>query len=111
MSDVERAFVWDHSPYKGSEKLLHLKMADLANDTHGRRLWIGDRTLAEKASCDERTVRRFKARAIKDGYLEDLGRNAETGFKEYRFLIPASSELADNLSGADRTSRPCPVRC
>lgn len=88
MSDTERAFVWDHSPYKGTAKLIHLKMADLANDTHQRRLWMGDATLAEKASCDERTVRRVKAQMIEDGYLEDLGREVKTGHKEYRFLIP-----------------------
>lgn len=99
MSDIERAFVWDHSPYKGTAKLIHLKMADVANDTHQHRLWIGDRSLALKAACDERTVRRVKAQMISDGYLEYIGQNGETGFKEYRFLMPRSQEAPDKMSG------------
>jgi hypothetical protein len=106
VSDIERAYVWDHSPYKGTEKLIHLKLADWANDTHQRRLWCGDSSLAEKCSCDERTIRRFKSRAIADGFLEEIGRNPETGFKEYRFLMPALESPDISSGGLDRTFHP-----
>lgn len=113
MSDIERAFVWANSPYKGTHLLIHLVMADVANEGHDRRLWMGDKFLAEQARCDERTVRRVRTTMIADGFLKANGTDSKTGNREFVFLMPGAP---DKMSGqaqptghfipSDRTSHP-----
>jgi hypothetical protein len=105
VSDTERAWVWDHSPYSGNAKLIHLKMADWANEGHEWMLWCGDITLAEKASCTRRSVERTKAKMVEDGYLEDLHERHENGNLLYRFLMPGTDQC-DILSKTNATFCP-----
>ena len=102
MSDRERNYVWDHSPYSGTAKLIHLQMAELANEGHQFRLWAGDRFFAAKACCDEKTVRRARARMIEDGLLLENGRDDKTGNREYVFVVP--EERLDILTGGSSES-------
>lgn len=92
MSDKEREYVWDHSPYKGTLKLIHLKMADWANDGHDWLLWCGDSVLAVKAGCDRRTVVRTKAKMVEDGYLLDIHERHKNGNRLYRFQMPGTDQ-------------------
>lgn len=94
--------MWEKSPYKGSGLLIHLKMADWANEGHGWMLWCGDDTLAQVVRCNRRTVIRTKEDMIKDGYLEDLHERHENGNLLYRFLMPGSTQC-DILSATNVT--------
>ena len=61
------SWVWDHSPYEGKALLLHLALADFANDAG--EAWPSQPTLAKKARCTERYVRDAVATMEQDGYL------------------------------------------
>jgi hypothetical protein len=100
VSDVEEDHVWQHSPYKGAAKLIHLRMAKLANEEHQWRLWVGDRYLATAASCNEKTVRTARAKMIADGLLEPHGVDRRSGNREYIFVRQAAPV---KTAGADRT--------
>jgi hypothetical protein len=60
--------VWLRSPYKSERLLLHLALADFANDEG--LCWPSQRTLAQKARCSENFVRVTIAQMVKDGVLE-----------------------------------------
>ena len=47
--------VWDHAPYKGSDLLILLALADMANDSG--KCWPSIQTLANKARLSERQTR------------------------------------------------------
>ncbi len=60
--------VWASSPYRGEALLLHLALADFANDEGV--CWPSQRTLAKKARCSENYVRVAIKRMITDGLVE-----------------------------------------
>jgi hypothetical protein len=60
--------VWAHSPYRGEALLLHLALADYANDEGT--CFPSQKTLARKARCSENYVRVAIKRMISDGLVE-----------------------------------------
>jgi hypothetical protein len=64
------AIVWAHSPYRGEALLLHLALADFANDEGT--CFPSQKTLAKKARCSENFVRVAIRRMVKDGFVEIL---------------------------------------
>lgn len=64
------SLVWAHSPYRGEALLLHLALADYANDEGI--CFPSQRTLARKARCSENYVRVAVKRMVEDGLLEIL---------------------------------------
>jgi hypothetical protein len=60
--------VWASSPYRGEALLVHLALADFANDEGV--CWPSQRTLAKKARCSENYVRVAIKRMITDGLVE-----------------------------------------
>lgn len=62
------AAVWAHSPYRGEALLLHLALADFANDDGV--CFPSQRTLARKARCSENYVRVAVRRMVADGLVE-----------------------------------------
>ena len=84
--------VWESSPYQGDRLLLHLALADFANDEG--ECWPSQRTLARKARCSERWVREAISTMIADGRVEiveqTLGRGGRT---LYRLKAEATSSL------------------
>ena len=88
MSAQATEYVWHHSPFKGTAKLVHLAVAEVVNEQHQWRYWGGDQALAAKVGCDRGTVLRWKAKAIAEGYLEEAGFDTQTGNKQYVFLMP-----------------------
>ena len=112
MSRVAEEFVWDHSPYEGTQKLIHLAVAVIVNEAHQWRYWGGDQALADKVGCSRQSVTRWKRSALEDGYLKPNGTDAKTGNKEYLFAMPgtmyqdvASPGQSGVESGTDATSR------
>jgi hypothetical protein len=80
-------WVWAHSPYSGERLLLHLALADYANDegicfpSHG--------TLARKARCSQGWVSQTIKQMIGDGLLEVVEKAGQGRGKvgRYRLLI------------------------
>jgi hypothetical protein len=67
MSIKLMTWVWDNSIYEGSRLLLHLSMADHAND--GGWFYAGQKRLASRARCSIDYVRKSCLQMIEDGYL------------------------------------------
>lgn len=60
--------VWESSPYKGERLLLHLALADFANDEGF--CWPSQTTLARKARCSNNWVRLSISQMVKDGFVQ-----------------------------------------
>jgi biotin operon repressor len=71
------SWVWDNSPYKGSNLLLHLALADFADDQGN--LFASQPVLAEKARCTPEYIRRAMKQLSEDGYVEMIKRGNSKG--------------------------------
>jgi len=92
MSAQAMGWVYEHSPYKGSDLLIHLALADSANDMHGYELWASQNWIAKKARVARQTVNTFLARAIEEGMLVLLQDNSKARQpNRYRLLMPDSA--------------------
>lgn len=109
MSVKATTYVWEHSPFTGQTFIVHLAIADIVNDLHDNRLFMGDERLAIKARTTQRTVRRARAEMVEHGYLEPLTTRTHPGRPaEYRFLMPQgtvdiSSAISDTPDGTTAT--------
>lgn len=68
MSIKVMTWVWDNSPYSGDGLLIHLALADWANDDGA--CWPKQTAIATKARCSVEHVRRTIKKMQRDGYLE-----------------------------------------
>lgn len=98
--------VWQRSPYKGERLLLHLALADFANDEGT--CFPSVRTLALKARCSEQWARKGIQGMIDDGLLEIVERGLGRGnVNRYRLLSRnpnTSTELSVSGNGASAAS-------
>lgn len=77
--------VWSHSPYRGEHLLLHLALADFANDEGT--CFPSVPTLARKARCSVQWARRCMRTMIADGTLEIVEQGLGRGnVNRYRLL-------------------------
>lgn len=99
-------WVWQHSPYSGERLLLHLALADYANDegicfpSHG--------TLAKKARCSTGWVSKTLRQMIADGLLEVVEKAGAGRGKVGRYrLLKGGTEfhLSDDLGGSTNSVR------
>ena len=98
MSSNGRAYVENYSPYKGTALIIHMKMGDLANDTYGQRLFMGDKKMAALCRCSEKTLQRTRNKMIRDGLLERVTPAQGRKGAEYRLLMPEIGGQIDRLS-------------
>jgi hypothetical protein len=70
MSVKAMADVFEHSPYALGTRLVHLIVADKANDDHENLFWLPFADIARKANVSTDTVARAVKRMLADGYLE-----------------------------------------
>lgn len=96
--------VWESSPYQGDRLLLHLALADYANEEG--ECWPSQRTLARKARCSERWVREAISSMIADGWVQiveqTLGRGGRT---LYRLKAEATSSLEEKGGTPEQVKR------
>jgi hypothetical protein len=93
--------VFKHTPYPPAQSYILLAIADVVNDTHAHRFFLGIPKLAQKTKCSERTVQRALSQFVEDGWLSiesDGGGRGNT--TEYRFNFLKG----DNLSEAERVT-------
>ena len=68
MSIKVMSWVWDNSPYRDNSLLIHLALADWANDDG--LCWPNQQSIAAKARCSTEHVRRITRTMESDGYIE-----------------------------------------
>lgn len=89
--------VWSDSPYEGARLLLHLAMADHANDEGW--FYAGQNSLARKARCSVEYVRQVVLQMVDDGMLvierKGVGKGRAT---EYR-LAPVKPNSVGVMKG------------
>jgi len=84
--------VWMKSPYRGERLLLHLALADFANDEGT--CFPSVRTLARKARCSEVWARQSLQEMVSDGLLEVLERGGGRGRSNlYRLLAVYENQV------------------
>jgi len=120
MSVKVSAWVWEHSKTTGNDRLLLLAIADCADDD-GDNAWPSVDTLAEKATCSERTVQRRIQHLEEVGCLTVLRGAGRNGTHRYRVHMdkgamkppkpkrastPAGEKAVDNPQGGDKLSPP-----
>lgn len=89
MSIKIMSWVWEHSPYKGEALLIHLAVADYANDQG--MCWPTQETLAQKARCSTEHVRRVVKRMQEDGYISIVAASKGPGSSHtYKLEYPTS---------------------
>jgi hypothetical protein len=99
--------VWEGSPYKGERLLIHLALADFANDEGI--CWPSQRTLAHKARCTEGFVGVALKQMMSDGHLEVERAAAGRGNPaRYRLKKPPTANTLSEKpdSGTEETPFP-----
>ena len=102
-------WVWEHSRAQGSALLLHLKIADHANDD-GRDCYAGQDSLARSCRVATRTVRRLIDELVQAGEVtvEEYGgpRSDRRGRRTHRYSLPRYIQsLEDKVSANDSPVR------
>lgn len=89
MSAECMGWVYRFSPAKNATLLVHLALADAANDLHGYEIWMNQTTLADKCRVTRQTVNTALAWLVDEDLIEVLeeggGRRRPN---RYRFLMP-----------------------
>ena len=89
MSADATAWVFRHSPLRGSELIVHLAIADSVNDQNGNEFWMAVGRLAEKSRQERRTAGRAVASLVEAGFLTILEDNSTRRKpSRYRFEFP-----------------------
>ncbi len=87
--------VWSESPYEGARLLLHLAMADHANDEGW--FYAGQNSLSRKARCSVEYVRQSVLQMIEDGTLLIEKKGSSKGrATEYRLLPFSPNSVGEN---------------
>ena len=91
MSIEATSWVFKHSPYEGCQRLVHLAIADVANDDYDYEVWLGLDGLAKKARCSKATVATAIKRMRQDGLLRLVERGGGRGHRStYQMVLPGN---------------------
>lgn len=90
MSIKIMSWVWDNSPYEGKVLLIHLALADFANDEGT--CWPNQKRIAKKCRCSVETVRTSVRKMQEDGLIEIVSASSGRGNSHvYHLLNPKLS--------------------
>lgn len=93
MSIKLMTWVWDNSPYQNDALLIHLALADWANDDG--ECWPKQTSIAKKARCSVEHVRRVTKRMQQEGYLEIVSVSKGPGSSHrYQLKNPTNSGVS-----------------
>lgn len=106
MSAECMGWVYRFSPAKGATLMVHLALADAANDLHGYEIWMRQATLAEKCRMTRRTVNTALAWLVDEGLLEVLEESRRHTANRYRFLMPIGVPVWDPSAHLNRNTFP-----
>lgn len=94
--------VWDKSPYEGAKLLIHLGMADHANDAGW--FFVSQTSLARKARCSVEYVRQCVRSMVEDGTLQITKKGHSKG-RATEYVL----KKLHNTVGDDEIDSPTPV--
>ena len=89
-------YVWEHSQYTGTKKLIHIAIADVVNDMHNNEFFMTNDNLAEKASCTRTYANQVLKEMVEDGLLELVGKRGVV--VSYKFLFKGVNSVNTNCS-------------
>ena len=95
MSIKIMSWVLDHSPYTGKQRLVHLVLADHANDEG--LCWPSQATIARRAGCSVEYVRTTVTQMVAEGFLFIEKQSAGRGHPTHYRIIPKT--VTPNLVG------------
>jgi hypothetical protein len=101
------SWVFDHSPYTLGTRLVHLAIADVANEDNDHQVWVAQAKIAAKAKVSVRTVRTALAQMVEDGALEEVSREAG-GTTTYRMKFTTPAKSAEGKSTTEDPGRKRP---
>jgi hypothetical protein len=84
------SWVLDHSPYEGKARLIHVVLADHANDEGI--CWPRQDQIAARAGCSVEHVRVTVKQMISDGYVEIVAASKGRG-SSHRYFLKTPSHL------------------
>lgn len=89
MSLKATAWVWDYSPLKGIDKLIHLELADHVNEERGdNRVWPSYATIAVRTGLSERAVKRTISKMTKMGLIDVEKRYGKSNYITLHLSVP-----------------------
>lgn len=107
MSAEATGWVWKHSPYSGSQLLVHLAIADVVNDAHDNEFWMSTYKLATKAKVSRSTVTATLSEMVRDQLLHILAAGGTTREpSRYRFIGPSAMSGPVGLGQTNGATRP-----
>lgn len=99
MSVQASSYVWEHSTHKGTDLLLMLAIANIA-DTNGR-AYPGIKRLSRDIRMDERTTQRALGRLAHSGELEIRPNEGPHGTNVYRIVMNLTMPLFGQGGGGE----------
>lgn len=96
MSAECEAFVENHSPYRGGTFSIHLRLAMIANEAYGYRIFMSEEKMLKLCRCSAKTLQRAKRQMIEDGYLRVVFPAHGRKIAEYQFLMPGVEPEGEN---------------
>ena len=89
------SWVLDHSPYEGKARLIHVVLADHANDEGV--CWPRQDQIAARAGCSVEHVRMTVKQMVSDGYVEIVAASKGRG-SSHRYMLknPKSVGVSDH---------------
>lgn len=89
MSAEALGWVFKHSPYTGAALIVHLALADVANEMCDNEIWARQREIARKARVGRQRTNEILSQMVADGLLVVLEDNASIGkTNRYRMQFP-----------------------
>jgi hypothetical protein len=115
-------WTFEHSPYTLGARLVHLALADSANDDYGGLLWSTQGTIAKKAGVSRATANSVLQRMVGDGWLGEATEQEvatiralmkDPRAKVYRFVTCQISDTSDGATCQDDEAdvSSSPARC
>lgn len=110
MSAEASGWVWRYSPYKGAQLLVHLAIADVANDVHDNQFWMSTANLAGKARVSRATVTATLTEMVESGHLAVIEAGGSNRVPtRYQFLTSPTTGLVEEptrpTTGHDMTNQ------
>lgn len=84
-------WVWEHSPYKDVALLVHLALADFADDQG--LCWPSQIRIARYARCSDRHVRRVIKQMLHDGSLLLVSKSNGSANNRYRLVFSQDTQV------------------
>lgn len=101
MSIKIMSWVLDQSPYLGKQRLVHLVLADHANDEGV--CWPSQVTIARRAGCSVEHVRLTIKDMVTDGYVEIIKGSTRQG-EANRYLLKSPNHMGTNTVGVPKST-------